>query len=170
MSESDIEQLDQAIHDTVHDYRNPNSGKKGPGALAPLIGMAASTLQNKADRKQEFAHLGLKEARSVMLATNNFRILEQFNHDLGFVAVPVPHIENPADMDLLDAHLDWTNEFGETAGAIKQALQDGTLTRDELDKIKKEFYEDFEKGQVLMQRLEGMCEPESKGNTLREVK
>ena len=165
-----IDPLDAAVHKTVHGYKNPHTGSKGAIGLAPVIGMRPGTVQNKANPTEEYSEFGVKEIRKVMLATNDFGILKQLSMDCGFAAVPVPHNENPADMDLLDAHLDWTTEFGETAAEIKTALQDGKLNRAELNKIKKEFYEDFEKGQNLLTLLDGMCEPEDNVTSINQAK
>jgi len=165
-----IDPLDAAIHKTVHNYKNPHSGKKGAVGIAPVIGMRPGTVQNKANPSEEYAEFGAKELRKVMMAANDFEPLKQLNIDCGFFAVPFPHIEFPADMDVLDAHLDFANEFGEVAIEIKKALEDGNLTSTEMTKIKKEFNDVCEKGQSLMIVLQGMCEPEGNVTQINKVK
>ena len=166
----DIDPLDQAIYDTVHDYRDLHAGGRGAAALARAIGMAGSTLQNKADRKQEFAHLSLQEARSIMLVSGDTRILSTLAEQLGYAAVPLPQIEAPADTDLLQVWADWSNEFGETAAAIKAALEDNKITQAEVAKVKRELIEDFETGLAIIDVLKGMAEPEDNVTHIDSIK
>ena len=159
---TDIDQLDQAVYDTVHDYVDPRSGRKGCVALAELLGMKPSTLANKSNRSDEFAHLNIREARSVMLATGDVRILDALANSMGYACVPLPTIDAAADMDLLDAWAKWSAEFGETAETIKQALEDGRIEQHEIEAVRRELIEDFEKGLAIIDVLKGMAEPESK--------
>jgi len=158
---TDIDPLDQAVYDTVHDFVDERSGRKGCVALAETIGMRSSTLANKASRKEEHAHLNLHEARSVMLATGDVRILEALANSLGYACVPLPTIAATADMDLLDAWAKWSAEFGETAATIKQALEDGRIEHHEIAEVRRELIEDFEKGLAIIDVLKGMAEPET---------
>lgn len=58
-------------------------------------------------------------------------------------------------MALLDAWAEWDAECGETAQAIRNALSNNVITRKELEKIKSEMVEDFQKELELLTRLEG---------------
>jgi len=161
MSENfDIDVLDQVIYDTIHNYRDANTGKKGPFALAKVVNMSGATLQNKANRNEEYANLNVKEARSVMLGTKDFSILHALAAELSFAAVPLPVADFPADMDLMVAITEWTTDYGETAAAIRDALNDKKITRKELEVIRKELVQDFEKGIKILDVMEGMAEPE----------
>jgi len=152
--------LDIAIYETVHGYINPRTGKRGAAGLAPVVGMPASTLQNKANPAETFANLSMKEARSLMLATGDHRIGHQLMADIGEVCVPVPVHEFPADMDLLEAWAVWQAEIGETVLALKDALEDGRVTRAEVARVRNELAEDFAKGLAMLDVLGGMAEPE----------
>lgn len=156
----DIDPIDQAFYDDAHSYRDSNTGRKGIPALAKLINMAASTLQNKADRFQEFAQPSIKEARAVMAASKSYLTLHALAADLGFACIPLPGVEYAADMDLLNAWAEWSNEFGETAAAIKEALEDGRVTFDEVNRVRRELTEDYEKGMAMLEVMRAMCEPE----------
>lgn len=166
----DIDPLDQVVYETVHNFKDKVSGGKGAAGLARAIGMQGSTLQNKADRKQEFAHLSLKEARSIMLVSGDTSILNTLAQQLGFAAVPLPHIDAPADTDLLEVWADWSNDFGETAATIKQVLEDGVITLSEVEKVRKELIEDFEKGLAIIDVLKGMAEPEDNVTQISKAK
>lgn len=156
----DIDVLDQAIYDTVHDYKDPNSSKRGVHPLAKMTGIVPSTLQNKSDRKQETHHLSVKEARAIMLVSNDFRILQTLASEVGYAAVPLPANAFPADMDLLESWADWSAEIAQTVERIKSALDDKTLTQEEISAIRKEMIEDFEKALALLDVLKGMAEPD----------
>ena len=166
----DIDALDQVIYNTVHNFKDKQSGGKGAAALARAIGLQGSTLQNKADRKQEFAQLSIKEARSIMLVSGDTNILNTLAQQLGFAAVPLPHIEAPADTDLLKVWADWSNDFGETAAEIKKALEDDKITLNEVEKVRRELIEDFEKGLAIIDVLKGMAEPEDNVTQLSKTK
>lgn len=157
----DIDKLDQVIHKTAHNYKNKITGRRGCTAMADTIGMPRTTLQNKVNHNQEFAQLSIKEARSMMLAAGDVSILKVLCEQLGYAAVPLPNIDTPADTDLLAAWASWSEEFGQTAATIKEALEDNEITQAEVAKTKKEIIEDFEKGLALIAVLEGMAEPET---------
>ena len=156
----DIDVIDQAIYDTIHGFRDANTGKKGPFALAKVVNMSGATLQNKANRNEEYANLNVKEARAVMLGAKDFSILHALAAEVNFAAVPLPAVDFPADMDLMVAITEWTTDYGETAKAIHDALSDKKITRSELDVIRKELIQDFEKGIKILDVMEGMAEPE----------
>ena len=158
---NEIDPLDQAVYDTVHEYRDEKSGRQGALVLAKVLGMKPSTLANKANHNEDFAHLNIQEVRSVMLATGDARILKALALDMGYACVPLPHIDAPADMDVLDKWADWSKEFGETAAAIKAALEDGKITVSEVATVRRELIEDFETGLALLDVLKGMAEPEA---------
>lgn len=157
-----IDPLDKAAYDTVHDYRNPKTGKRGAGGLAPAIGMAPSTLSNKANPHEEFANLTLKEARQVVLASGDARITKQFALETGFVVWPMPEIDCPADMDILNAWAEWQKDIAETIEAVKVALSKKT-TQADVDLIHKELAEDMAKGLELLNVIKGTMEPSSSG-------
>ena len=160
MDVHDIDSLDQAAYETVHDFVDSNTGKKGAIGVAAITGMRPSTVQNKASRTDFLANFNIKEMRTVMLATNDFRMLKAMNQDCGFLAVPFPSIEFPADSDLVNAHIDVITELGEATGEMKSALNDKKLTQVELRKVRKEFHDVVEKVYGLLAVLDDMAEPE----------
>lgn len=154
--------LDIAIYETVHEFRDPKTGKRGALGLAPVIGMQSSTLSNKANPTQEFAHLTVREARSVMLASGDHRILHQLAADLGEACVPLPTLPFPADMDLLKAWAEWQRDVAETVQALRDALEShgGKIVASDIANVRRELIEDFEQGLALCDVLKGMQEPE----------
>ena len=161
MSSEDIDPLAQAVYETVHGFKHISSGKKGAPALSKVTGIKATTLQNKADRTNDNAILNLHEARTIMVATQDFEILRVLARELDYGVVPLPDISHlTSDMNLLEAHTEWVADFGETANEFKCALDDGKITKDEIDKIRKEMIDDFEKGMALLDVMAGKCYPE----------
>lgn len=165
-----IDPLDKAAYDTVHDFKNNRTGKKGAIGLSPVVDMNPSTLQNKANPKEDFSGFMLKEARKVMIATNDYRMLTQLNHDCGFIAVPVLHTDFPCDGDLLNSHLEAVSEFGDASEKMKKALNDKVLTNAEYVLLEKEYHEAVEKIYSLLEVLKGMAEPEEKVTHIKGVK
>ena len=155
-----VDPLDRAIYETVHGYVNPKTGKKGALGLAPVVDMPASTLQNKANPTEQFAHFTVREARKIMLAANDHRILHQLAADVGEACVPLPTLNFAADMDLLDSWAEWQQDVAKTIEAGKDALADREITQDEIALIRMELIRDFEKGLAMLDVLRGMAEPE----------
>jgi len=155
-----VDPLDQAIYDTVHRYTNPNTGKKGAVGLAPVVDMPASTLQNKANPFEQFAHLTVREARKVMLAAGDNRILHQLAADVGEACVPLPTLKFAADMDLLDSWAEWQQDVAKTIEAVRDALADQKITQAEVASVRLELIKDFEKGLAMLDVLKGMAEPD----------
>ncbi|MDP1586307.1 MAG: hypothetical protein Q8M07_01065 [Prosthecobacter sp.] len=149
-----------AVYDTVHGFVDEASGREGARGLGPVIGMKSGTLQNKANPNEEYTHLTLPEARSVMLATGDFRILQALAAELGQACVPLPTIQFPADCDLMVAWADWQAEIAQTVVVMRDSLADGKVTRSEVDRLRKELIEDFEKGLALLDVFRGMSEPD----------
>ncbi|MCW8918949.1 MAG: hypothetical protein OQL08_09070 [Gammaproteobacteria bacterium] len=156
-----IDPLDMAAYETVHEYRNAKTGKRGPGALAPLVGMAPSTLSNKCNPNEIYANLTLKEARQVVLASGDSRIVKQFALDAGFTILPMPEVDCPADMDILNAWADWQADIAETIEAVKAAIA-GSPTKEKVETIRRELHEDLAQGMKLFNIIDDMLEPDDK--------
>jgi hypothetical protein len=145
-----------AAYRTVRDFRR--GGRRGAQALAPMLGKAPGTLSNEVNPDVTTHKLGVEDAVAVMLAAGDFQLADAIEAELGRVATPMPDFADVSDMELLDAWADWHRDTGETAGAIKAALADGRIDRQELDAIKKEVFEDFQRELALLQRLEALCD------------
>lgn len=154
-----IDPLDKAAYDTVHDYTNPRTGKKGAVGLGPVVGMPHSTLQNKVNPSMDFQHLTLKESRTLMLATGDHRMLRQLARDLGEACVPLPSLDVVGDLDVLEALTEWQAETGETAQKVRDIYADKRIELGEVEELRRELIEDFEKGLALLDRIRAQAEP-----------
>ena len=93
-----------------------------------------------------------------MKVTGDHRILFEMARELDYVCMEMPDFSNISDLELLNAQADWDAERGETGQAIKKALDDTRISRVELDRIKKEMFEDFQKELALLSRLESIAD------------
>lgn len=162
--------LDDAAYQTVHKFKNPATGKKGAIGLSPMVGMPASTIQNKANPNEENAQFGIKEARRVMLATGDKSMLHTLARDLGEACYELPVMDFPADMDLMQAWMEWQEEHAQTITKMKEILSDNTVTKGELDELKVEVFEDFEKGMKLVAEFTAIAEPVEKVTPINRAK
>lgn len=144
--------LDQAKHAVVHDY--PGGAK----ALAPLVGKSPAVLSNKVNPTLETHHLSVDEAVTIQAVARDYRILHAEAHTLGFVCIPMPSDIPCSDTEILNAYADWTADIGETAAAVKAALDDPHVSRARLRELKREIREDYQRALVLYSRLEQIAE------------
>lgn len=156
-----VDPLDRAIYETVHGYVNPKTGKKGALGLAPVVDMPASTLQNKANPSEQFAHFTVREARKIMLAAGNNAILYQLGVDVGEACYPLPSLEAVGDADVLEALTAWQAEVGETAQKVRDIYSDRRVRMHEVEELRRELIQDFERGLALIDVIKGQAEPET---------
>lgn len=146
------DELDTAIYDLVHDH------KGGAPALSPLVNINAGTLNNKVNPASDSHHLNVREAVAIMATRNAYPVLHAMAHVLGFVCVEVGEFDGLSDMELLSLYLEWHRETGETAAEIKKTLDDGKVTRAEVDKVKREVMQDISAIYEFIARLESLVE------------
>lgn len=150
--------LDSAVYDTVHGYRDPATRQRGAVALAPRLGMPAGTLSNKANPTMPEHKLGLAESAAVQVAADDFQILHAYAAALRHCAWALPLPSNVGDVDLLDAYAAVNEYCGHKAKAIREALSDHRVTREEVAKIRECFDDEVRAGLELMSRLEALVE------------
>ncbi len=102
--------------------------------------------------------LNINEVRKLINVTGNHELLFELARERGYVCIDIPDYTGVSDMELLNAWADWDAERGETGQAIKKSLEDTAITNDELNKIRKEMFEDFQKELALLRRLESLVE------------
>ncbi len=148
-----MDDLDLAIYQTAHDYPG------GVPALAKRLGGCnAGTLQNKVDPAMQGHRLNIYEARAIMLATGDHRILKALADDLGYVLIPVGDRQGTSDVDLLTAYAQLDKERGDVGQRLREALEDGRLTYEEVRRVRREAREEIEALQELLARLEAIAE------------
>lgn len=149
----EVSNIDKAMYAVVHDFPG------GAVALAEQAGMKnGNTLSNKVNPTMDGYLLGLKESIPIQRVANDYRILHAYNAALNHVAIRLPDVSTYSDMGLLDAYAAWTADIGQTAEAIRQALDAG-VTEDELATIYREMHEDFARAYELFARLKTIMKP-----------
>lgn len=117
-----------ALHDTV--FRSTLPAK----ALADICGVSYSALAQFADDAAD-AHLPTRRLVTLVTAADNLAVLDYLEHLAGRVAFKVPTGSH------LAATGEAVREFGEWLSAHAAALEDGTITADELAQVEHEAQE-----------------------------
>lgn len=147
-----MDDLDLAIYRVVHDHPG------GAAKLAPLVGMNAGTLNNKADPAMESHQLTVRQAVAIQHATSTRRVLEAEAQLLGCAVVPLGDYHQLSDMELLEAYAEWHAEVGETAEAIRDAVAERMITRERVRRVRREIHEDAARALAFVARLEALCD------------
>ena len=117
--------IDAAYH-TVHDYPG------GATALAPRLGIKSpAVLNSKVNPNTDTHHITLVEAIKIMAITNDYRILQSMNAQLGKVAIDLPQIPECRDTALTDLVLSFGMQGGDVYTLFKTMMADGRITRGE---------------------------------------
>lgn len=117
--------LDAAYH-TVHEYVG------GAAALAARLGIrSAAVLNSKVNPNTSTHHLRLDEAIKLMVFTNDYRLLQAINYELGFISIPIPSKCTDTEINVMNHVLDIGHRKGELCATIKDIFEDGIVTRDE---------------------------------------
>jgi hypothetical protein len=147
-----MDDLDHAVYRVVHDY--PGGARK----LAPLVGMNAGTLSNKADPAMPGHQLTVRQAVAIQHATKDLSILRAEAQLLGCAVVPLSKFEGVSDLELLEAYAQWNAEIGETAAAIRDCVANRRITREAVRRVRREVYEDAAHGLAFLERLEALVD------------
>lgn len=147
-----MDDLDQAIYRVVHEH--PGGAPK----LAPLVGMNAGTLSNKADPAMDTHQLTVRQAVAIQHATHRLEVLKAEAALLECVVVPLGDYRRLTDLELLEAYAEWHREIGETAAAVRDAVARRRISRDAVRRIRREVYEDAAHGFAFLARLEALID------------
>ncbi len=102
-------------------------------ALADEIGKGESTLRNELNRQQGYK-LGLHTALNILDRTGDLTALDKIEARYGRVAFRIPACtDSCSPLMRLVARL--TKEFGEHTEAVAYALEDGSISQAEAEKI-----------------------------------
>lgn len=130
----------------------------GAVQLHSQIGISSSkVLSNKLNPNCERHQLTLNESLRLQQVTADYRILYAEARALNHVCLPVDASDlGASDMELLNLWADCIKEEGETAGEIRQALDDGQITFDEFSRINREIFEDITARLKLLERIRSL--------------
>lgn len=145
-----MDAIDEAAYALVHDYPG------GAPALAPRVGMNVGTLLNKANPSQEKHQLTVREALAIQVHRRATTMIDAEARVLGGVFVALGRFEGVSDTELLSLYATYHAEIGETAAAIREALDDGRIERAEYQRIEREAFEDAHAMLELLARIRGL--------------
>lgn len=147
--------LEQAIHDTVNGYMDPSTRQRGAVALAPRLGMRPATLSNKANPLCDH-ELKLAESVPLQLIADNYSILHAYAAALGHCAVRLPEADRVGDTALLDAYCQMHAELGEFAEDMRLALADGSISQEQVTKMRCAFDSTVRAGLSVLARMDAL--------------
>lgn len=125
--------FEQAALCTAADYPG------GARGLAAAIGMNGAVLAHKVSLTDQANQLTVPQARKIMLATDDYRMLHGLAADLDHVCVQVAGL---GDNDCMVTSIsDTAREFGEFLTSVTTAVSDGRVTPNELRRIDAELTE-----------------------------
>jgi hypothetical protein len=149
--------INSAAYNTAHDY------KGGCAALAPMLGMAPSTLQNKVN-PNEPQGLMLAEAAKMVEVSQDRRIPDEFAALIGGVIVQAGYFQGVCDQSLFEAYTKLMGELGEFSTDFNKALQDGKITHKEIRQLELQMREFQSAGAELLNRAKQIAEPDKDSN------
>lgn len=150
-----MDAIDEAGYRLVHDY--PGGAPK----LAPKVGMNVGTLLNKANPSQEKHQFTVREALAIQSLRGTTEMIDAEAQVLGGVFVRLGDFSGNSDLELLDLYAEYHAEIGETAQALRQALQEKTLTPALYREVEREAFEDAQAMFALLARLRALVRPEA---------
>ena len=110
----------------------------GVAALAPRMGMKEAVLNSKINPNTMTHHLTIAEMVRMEQLTGRADMLIAHATALGYVAIPVPSID---DEDIGHALSRTCAEFGDYLRIVDGAMRDKKITRNEVVKLEKELVE-----------------------------
>ena len=129
----------------------------GAEKLAARTGTPAGTIYNKANPSDSTHHKPtLADALIWTQISGDFQVVHALCRTLGGVFVPLDRMAEHSDAALLDLVLRHDSEHGDFARALKHALEDGRISADDFDYLKKEGYEAISALLEMLARLEDM--------------
>lgn len=123
-----MEEIHRAIHDAVL--------AAGPKALAHKMGMAHTTLLNRANPNDDTHRLNVEQLLQIMLHSGDTSVLRAMATEFGFELVAK---QAPAATGLTAALLGMSAEVADVTRAVADALADGHVSQTEKQLIKREL-------------------------------
>lgn len=141
-----------AAYAVVHDYPG------GSESLGPRVGISPAVLRNKVNPNNDTHHLTFAEARRISDMTGDFRMLQAWAHEAGFLLVKAPTgSADSCDMAVLEQVVGLGVANGQFMQTIHAALADGRVDESEMKRIRAAERELQTVAATVTQRMEGMA-------------
>lgn len=139
-----------AVHDAAYQLVRDYPG--GAESLAPRIGKNATTLRHEVNRIGS-AKLGLSDSVDMSVKANDLRILNAFAAECSCIVLRVPQALE-CDETAMHKVAKLAREFGDLVGSVTEATADGSVSANELARIRSEWADLVAAGQSLLSHLE----------------
>lgn len=140
-----------AAYATVHDYPG------GSESLGPRVGISPAVLRNKVNPNNTTHHLTFAEAQRIADLTGDYRMLQAWAHQAGFLLMKAPE-GNACDMAVLEQVVNLGIANGQFMQTIHAALADGKIDQKEMAAIREAERILQTVAATVTQRMEGMAE------------
>lgn len=157
--------LFDAIHAAVHQRNFGCEAVAARMRSMGFAGMTAGVLQKKVDTNCDTHNLRVDEMLAIMQIVNTDRFAIEIARLRFMLCIHGATFEGVADSELLDLFLKSESERGEWAAACKDALQDGSISQKEFERIEREYVEAASADVEVVERLRSMIDP----RTMRRV-
>lgn len=137
--------FETAAMNTVADF---DGGARG---LGERVGINGSVLAHKVSLTDKDNQLTVPQARKIMLATSDYRMLHGLAVDLGHLCIQAEGLRDGHSLEKSLSEV--AKEFGEYLTAIGVAVADDDVTPNELRRIDKELSELI----AAANQLRGLC-------------
>lgn len=120
----------------------------GADSIAPHLGKSADTLRHELNPNDRTAKLGLQDAVTITQVAKDLRILTAFASECGAMVVPLPAVADNGDGSV-EAVAKLAREFGDYLSKVSEAVSDGRVTDNELQRCERELGEMVQAAQQL---------------------
>ena len=147
-----MNQILEAAFNTVHDY--PHGGAR---ALSLRLGMGPCSLSHQV-KEVGSAKLGLLDAAKVVVLTGDARILHEFADMTGHMVLPLPEVSGGEATATARRLGQLAIDFAGLVSGVMNALEDGTVTMNELAEVHKTYGQMVATGSLMMGAITAKAE------------
>lgn len=151
--------LFDVIYSEVHAYQGGCAAVAQRMRGMGLPNMTADVLQKKVSTTCDTHYLRVDEMIVVMEILNTDKFAIEIARLRFMLCIHGATFEGVADSELLDLFLKSQSEHGEWAQACKDALQDGSISKKEFERIEREYVEAASADAEVVERLRSMIDP-----------
>jgi len=142
MNQSPKPQLPDTIQAAIEETVGlKGDGEKNWARIAEHLDMSEGVLRNKvaAEKGDKRHHLSLAEAVGMVRVTRKHELIHAICKEFDGVFLHHPDREKVADGELFTRYTSMMRELGQFSEDIHESLADGTISADEIGKLRKDF-------------------------------
>ncbi|PSJ16902.1 phage regulatory CII family protein [Nitrosomonas supralitoralis] len=144
--------------------------KYGVTALGESLGINTNTFKNKVNPNIDTHHVYAHELDLIATIADTDEIAQYFAEERGLMCIKKPNYEGLSDTAILSLHLKLSEKQGLWARSVSSAIENGSISWDELEEIKSGYNEFAVAAAEIMCRLECYMAVTEEKRLLRSVK